>query len=161
MFISEASNAAANTLAHLIRAANLDVATRFGLTAENCPKHPSLCQAAWVQADFARGERYFMAQTDSIPIGCVAFEVAGAGVAYLNRLSVLPDQQRHGVGEALVQHTLALARAQGVQQISIGVIGAHTALQRWYQRLGFVPGETRDFAHLPFSVHYMTYAVAA
>jgi len=161
LHISEVSNTAANTLAYLIRGANIDVATRFGLTPENCPKHPSLCQAAWVMADFARGERYFLAQTETGTLGCVAFELAGAGVAYLNRLSVLPSQQRQGVGQALVQHTIALARTQGIKEISIGVIGAHTDLQRWYLRMGFVPGATRDFSHLPFSVHYMTYAVTA
>jgi len=80
----------ASTLAQLISTANLDVATRFGLTQVNCPKHPSFCITDWVLADLARGECYFLAEEASGPIACVAFEPAGPGLAYLNRLSVLP-----------------------------------------------------------------------
>jgi hypothetical protein len=46
-----------------------------------------------------------------------------------------------------------------VQTISIGVIGEHTELQRWYRKLGFKDGETKRFPHLPFSVKYMAYAL--
>jgi len=145
----------ASTLACLISSANSDVATRFGLTQENCPKHPSFCTADWVLADMARGESYFLAEESSDPIACVAFELAGAGIAYLNRLSVLPAQQRQGVGTQLVQHVLQLASAAACQRLSIGVIAQHSALQHWYSQLGFVTAETKQFAHLPFSVTYM------
>jgi hypothetical protein len=43
----------------------------------------------------------------------------------------------------------------------MGVIGEHEELQSWYQRIGFSSGETKRFPHLPFSVRYMTYALAA
>ncbi|WP_180125444.1 GNAT family N-acetyltransferase [Rhodoferax sp. BLA1] len=155
MNIRAASPQDASTLAQLISAANRDVATQFGLTVENCPKHPSFCSADWVLADMARGACYFLAEVDSGPIGCVAFETAGAGLAYLNRLSVLPAQQRQGVGAQLVQHVLQVASAAACQRVSIGVIAQHIALQHWYGQLGFVTAETQDFAHLPFSVTYM------
>lgn len=155
MNIRAASPQDASTLAWLISAANRDVATQFGLTVENCPKHPSFCSADWVLAGMARGECYFLAEDDSGPIGCVAFEPAGAGLAYLNRLSVLPARQRQGVGARLVQHVLQVASAAACQRVSIGVMGEHQALQRWYNRLGFVGTETKHFAHLPFSVTYM------
>jgi len=145
----------ASTLAHLISSANRDVAAQFGLTRENCPKHPSFCTADWVLADMARGECYFLAEDASGPMACVAFEPAGAGLAYLNRLSVLPAQQCQGVGAQLVQHVLQLASATASQRVSIGVIAQHIALQRWYSQLGFVAAETKHFAHLPFSVTYM------
>jgi GNAT superfamily N-acetyltransferase len=149
----------ASTLAHLISTANLDVATRFGLTQTNCPKHPSFCTTDWVLADLARGECYFLAEEACGPIACVAFEPAGAGLAYLNRLSVLPAQRRKGVGVRLVQHVLQLASSAHIQRLSIGVIGEHHTLQRWYSELGFVTAETKHFAHLPFSVTYMFYTV--
>ena len=159
MNIREATFKDAGTLAMLISASNQDVAARFGLTLANCPKHPSFCTPTWVQADFDRGVRYFIPKETSAAIACVAFEPAGAGLAYLNRLSVLPAHRRCGVGARLVQHMIALAQSGGLQSISIGVIGEHTDLQRWYGKLGFMSGETRHFAHLPFSVTYMTYAI--
>ena len=160
MPIREAFAEDAAIIARLVREANRDVAVRFGLTAENCPKHTSLCTEDWVRAEFARGERYFVCTDGATVVGCVAYENPQPGLAYLNRLSVLPAQRRRGNGARLVGHIVDLARAESVATISIGVIGEHAELQRWYRKLGFVDGETRRFAHLPFSVRYMTYAVA-
>ena len=156
MQIREASAYDAATVAALVAESNQDVAERFGLNADNCPKHPSQCTESWVRADLARGERYFIASEDAQPIGCVAYERARVDLAYLNRLSVLPAWRRQGVGERLVRHVVDLARADAVATISIGVIAAHDALQRWYRKLGFVDGEVRTYSHLPFAVKYMS-----
>lgn len=145
------------TLAMLIGNSHKDVAVQFGLNIENCPKHPSFCTDAWVTADLARGERYFIAEENSTPIACVAYETPGVGLANLNRLSVLPAHRRRGVGARLVQHIVQIAQSDAVQTISIGVIGEHTDLQRWYAGLGFKPGGTKRFPNLPFSVTYMSY----
>jgi len=159
MSIREASSEDLAALAKLVSEANKDVAVKFGLNASNCPKHPSFCTEAWVQADFARGERYFILEESSNPIGCVAYESPSAGLAYLNRLSILPSHRRRGAGAQLVEHIIQYARAAAVRTISIGVIGEHIELQRWYSKLGFVEGEAKRFAHLPFSVKYMAYAI--
>jgi len=161
MQIREARPDDNTTLAMLISESNKDVATRFGLNADNCPKHPSFCTGDWVSADFARGERYFIAERDGEPMACVAYEVPNPTVAYLNRLSVLPAHRRQGLGQQLVRHVLALARTNGIPAVSIGVIGEHAALQHWYAKRGFVAGEQKHFAHLPFSVRYMSFATAA
>lgn len=160
MIIRPANAADLATLAMIISTSNQDVATRFGLNADNCPKHPSFCTEAWVAADLQRGERYFILEDDGQPAGCVAYEGPSPGLAYLNRLSVLPSHRRRGIGERLVRHIVDHARSSAVRSISIGVIGEHAQLQEWYRRLGFVDGETKRFAHLPFSVKCMAYAVA-
>ena len=160
MLIREAGAQDLATLAQLVRESNKDVAVTFGLTADNCPKHTSLCTEDWVRADFARGERYFILEDRGAPVACVAYENPSPGLAYLNRLSVLPAYRRRGVGERLVGHIVDLARAASIATISIGVIGEHGELQRWYRKLGFVDGETRRFAHLPFTVKYMSCTVS-
>jgi diamine N-acetyltransferase len=159
MHIREASPEDRATIAMLVRDSNKDVAEKFGLNADNCPKHPSFCTEAWVESDLARGERYFILEEDSEPIACVAYENPSAGLAYLNRLSVLPTHRNCGIGARLVQHIVQLAQSSSIQSISIGVIGEHRDLQRWYRNLGFIDGETKCFPHLPFSVKYMSYAV--
>jgi len=63
------------------------------------------------------------------------------------------------MGSHLVQFVIELARAASVKAVSIGVIGEHTELQRWYSQLGFKNGELKRFPHLPFSVQYMTYTI--
>lgn len=159
MQIREANPDDFATIAMLVSQSNRDVALKFGLNADNCPKHPSFYTADWVKNDFARGERYFILEEDGDPIACVAYETPSATLAYLNRLSVLPEHRRRGHGARLVEHVMALARNAAIPTVSIGVIGEHRELQRWYLGLGFVAGETKHFPHLPFSVRYMAYAV--
>lgn len=143
------------TLAMLVSEANKDVALRFGLNAQNCPKHPSFCTEAWIAGDYARGERYFILEDSGVPVACVAYERLGPGRAYLNRLSVLPGHRNRGAGALLVKHIVRMAVADSVQSISIGVIGEYEELKRWYETQGFICGEVKQFPHLPFSVQYM------
>ena len=159
MQIREATPDDIITISMLVSESNKDVAMKFGLNVENCPKHPSFCTGDWVTADIARGERYFIAEENTNPIACVAYESPNAGLAYLNRLSVLPSHRKRGVGALMVQHIVQVAQSNAIQTISIGVMGEHADLQRWYGNLGFEPGETKRFPHLPFSVTYMSYAV--
>ncbi|MBI5592356.1 MAG: GNAT family N-acetyltransferase [Deltaproteobacteria bacterium] len=159
MTIRNATREDLAAIAMLVSESNKDVAVKFGLNDGNCPKHPSFCTESWIEADLARGETYFILEEDGLPIGCVAYENPSAGLAYLNRLSVLPLHRNHGVGARLVQHIVQHARFASIQTISIGVIGEHTDLQRWYRKLGFKDGETKRFPHLPFSVKYMSYAL--
>lgn len=159
MKIRESTAGDAATIAMLVSESNKDVAVKFGLNAENCPKHPSFCTQAWIEADLARGERYFIIEENADPIGCVAYESPSAGLAYLNRLSVLPSHRNRGVGARLVRHIIQHARSASIRTISIGVIGEHAELQRWYAKLGFEDGETRRFPHLPFSVKYMSHSL--
>ncbi|MDB4444177.1 hypothetical protein N9174_02435 [bacterium] len=65
-------------LSGIIRDAFLDVAKRFALTPENCPKHPSNCTDSWIERDFARGVNYYILEGDGTALGCVALERATA-----------------------------------------------------------------------------------
>jgi len=159
--IRPAGPADTSLLAKLIRESHTDVAVQFGLSGTNCPKHPSFCSEDWIAADFARGEKYFILFSNEEPVGCVAYEKPSAALAYLNRLSVLPPYRRRGCGAELVGFVLELARRDSVKTLSIGVIGEHTALLKWYGKLGFVYRETKRFPHLPFSVTYMSHAVGS
>lgn len=159
MPIRNTSRDDARLLAMLISESNRDVALRFGLNADNCPRHPSLCTETWVLADFERGEQYFILQENGTAIGCVAYENPCPRLAYLNRLSVLPAYRKKGAGGQLVRHVIDHARAAGIGSISIGIIAGHADLRRWYVKLGFSEGETKSFPHLPFAVSYLTYAV--
>jgi N-acetylglutamate synthase-like GNAT family acetyltransferase len=119
MQIREANTADIPLLSRLIRESFRDVAERFCLTAENCPKHPSNCTDAWVENDLKRGVAYFILEKDNTAAGCVALEKASADVCYLGRLAVAPRCRKNG----------------------------------------FVEAEVKAFAHLPFTVALMTYAV--
>jgi N-acetylglutamate synthase-like GNAT family acetyltransferase len=142
-------------LTHLIRESFKDVAVRFGLNETNCPKHPSNYTQTWLQRDIDRGVVYYILEKDGQPMGCGALEKADDKLCYLERLAVLPDFRDNGFGQALAEHLFSEASTWGLRQVSIGIIGQDHHLKQWYQKLGFVEGETKDFAHLPFSVTFM------
>ncbi len=143
-----------------IRRSFRDVAERFSLTQENCPRHPSNCSEEWIQQEIDRGVTYFIIENDNFVAGCVALEQANSEVCYLERLGVLPDQRHHGFGKALVFHVLSNAKLLGAHRVNIGIIAEHTELKDWYKRLGFVEVETKEFPHLPFRVNFMACEVS-
>ena len=140
----------------LIQMGFRDVAEKFGLTPENCPKHPSNCTDRWIENDLNRGVSYYILESDDVPSGCVALEIADNDVCYLERLAVLPKRRRNGFGKALACHVITEARTLGAGRIDIGVIANHTELKAWYKNLGFVETGTKEFEHLPFLVTFMT-----
>ena len=144
-----------DTLVETIRGSFRDVAERFGLNEENCPRHPSNCRADWVEKDMARGVTYYVLEYEGSVAGNVALEWVRPGLCNLERLAVLPDWRRRGFGKALVEHIIAEASKLGCSTVRIGVIADQAELKEWYRGFEFVETETRDFAHLPFRVTFM------
>jgi ribosomal protein S18 acetylase RimI-like enzyme len=153
--INKTTNADANLLADLIRESFYDVAQRFGLTPQNCPKHPSNCISEWIATDQTRGVVYFILSQDDQPIGCVGLEAPSPDLRYIERLAVLPQCRRRGFGRALVACALSEAKLSGADRIRIGIIADHIELKAWYVKIGFVEQETKNFQHLPFDVTFM------
>ncbi len=143
------------TLVSLLRRACATVASRFGLTEENCPKSPAFYTEDRVEADLERGVQYYIIEDDAEARGCVALEKAKPGVGYLERLAVLPEHRSKGYGSALIRHVFAQAQAIGLRRIGIGIISEDTELKEWYHRFGFVETGTKAFDHLPFIVGFM------
>jgi N-acetylglutamate synthase-like GNAT family acetyltransferase len=144
-------------LSRLIRDSHQDVAERFGLTPDNCPKHPSNCTDEWIEKDLIRGVTYYIMEHNDVPVGCAAIEKASPDVCYLERLSVLPDQRRRGLGTALVHNVLLKAKTLCATELNIGIMANHNELKEWYRRIGFIEGETTVIKHLPFNVTFMKY----
>lgn len=156
MIIRQANKADIDTLVTLLRSSFRDVAERFELTIENCPKNPAFCKNERVESDLDRGLRYYVLEKDSHPCGCVAIEKASPEVCYLERLAVLPQHRRKGYGKALVNHIFDQAAKNGVQKIEIGIISEDTNLKNWYKKFGFARKATKKFDHLPFIVAFMS-----
>jgi GNAT superfamily N-acetyltransferase len=153
--IRDAGREDADLLAWLIAESFRDVARRFSLTPDNCPKHPSNCHTSWVQTDQARGVRYFIVFRHDEPVGCIGLEHRDADVAFLERLAVLPEHRRLGLGRSLVRHAIVQAQGNGSSRVSAAIIADHAELKQWYQRLGFVQMGTTAFPHLPFAVTFL------
>ena len=92
-------------------------------------------------------------------LGCAALEKADSDLCYLERLAVHPENRNIGFGKMLVDHVFTEAKRMGCQRISIGTIAKQIELKRWYQKIGFIEGETKTFDHLPFQVSFMEYSL--
>jgi len=155
MIIRQANETDIGVLVTLIRNSFRDVAEKFRLTAESCPKFPGFCAKERVDSDFEKGLRYYILEENNQICGCVALEEADPDVCYLGRLSVLPRHRRKGYGEALVNYIFDQAKTIGYRRVEIGIISKHRKLKNWYKKFGFVQKGTKKFDHLPFTVAFM------
>lgn len=159
--IRQADTADVPRMVEIIRTAFFEVAVRFGLNENNCPKHPSNCKASWIEEAMDKGAQYFLLESEGFSYGCVALEQANPEVCYLERLAVIPAQQRRGYGRVLVEHVLYEARVLGARQVDIGIIAAHIELKDWYRKIGFVEQRKAHFPHLPFEILFMSKTIEA
>lgn len=159
IIITPAGELDANKISNIVSTSNKNVANKFNLTFQNNPKHPSFYTKEWVLKDMKRGEEYFVFIQDNIEVGCVAFEQSTDEKAYLNRLSVLPQFRKKGIGEQLVKYIVNYSKSKDIKKLSIGIISKHTELKNWYLKLGFLEGQTKKFDHLPFNVTYMSFNI--
>lgn len=61
--------------------------------------------------------------------------------SYLAELYVVPDRRGQGIGRALMQETMAVARAQGADTMELGTGEDDTAARGLYESLGFTHTE--------------------
>jgi N-acetylglutamate synthase-like GNAT family acetyltransferase/REP element-mobilizing transposase RayT len=154
--ITQATQEDIPVLCTVIRRSFRDVADEFGLTAENCPRHPSNCEDSWITGDMQRGVAYFLLALDGQPAGCVVMNCAAPSACSLERLAVVPESRRKGLGRLLVQYVLDQARQQDLDTVTIAIIAKHEKLKTWYEKLGFRETGIRTFPHLPFEVMFMS-----
>ena len=155
MVIREAKETDKRVLVRLIRDSFRDVAEKFGLTVENCPKFGGFNAKGRVEGDFEKGVRYYILEENGRACGCVALEKAGPDVCYLGKLAVLPEHRNKGFGRALVNHIFKQASKIGIRRVQIALISKHRRLKKWYKKSGFVQSRTKKFDHLPFIVAFM------
>lgn len=80
-------------------------------------------------------------------IGCVAVRRIDDGSAELKRMYVQPDQQQKGIGSALLDHALLLARECGYKKIQLDTLSTMTPAMNLYLKNGFV--EIPPYYHNP------------
>ncbi len=155
MIIRGANETDKSVLEALIRDSFYDVAEKFALTAESCPKFPAFNAKERVASDFEKGLKFYILEENGLACGCVALEKAGPDLCYLGRLAVLPEHRNKGFGQALVNHLFEQARKIGVRRVEIGIISKHRKLKNWYRKFSFTQKSTKKFDHLPFTVAFM------
>jgi len=140
----------------VIRRSFLTVAEELGLTRENAPTNPAFIGGDDLKKTLARGLRLFCMIREEAVIACVGIEPSNEkDVYYLERLAVLPEHRRRGIGSRVMEYALARIREHGGRRVSIGIIDDNERLKAWYKRQGFVEKGHKTFKHLPFTVCFM------
>lgn len=108
----------------------------------------------------AAGVTAWTAWIDGAVAGIVALKELGDGSGELKSMRTHPDFLRRGIAAALLEHVIAVARARGLQRLSLetGSGPAFEAALALYRRRGFRDGEAfggyrrsafNQFLHLP------------
>ena len=145
----------ADAIATVIRIAFRDVAVKFGITVQNAPTHPSNASEKWILDDMEKGIEYVVAEVDGAAVGCVAYHKVSTEVVEAQRLAVTPQYREYQLSKLLNQKVLNAAREYGAKKVRISIVADHRALRRWYERMGFMAREVREFEHLPFKIQYL------
>ena len=117
-------------------------------------------------ADRARSARVLVAvEGDGHILGSVTYvpgpdsayaETEREGEAGIRMLGVRPEAQGRGVGRALMDACIAIARAEGRERLVLVTTGVFRQAARLYLRAGFRRARDRDFVPEP-SVHLRGY----
>ena len=156
LIIRSATEKDISLLSSIIRASFIDVAKRFSLTRQNCPKHPSNCEDDWIEDELSKGVNYYILEVDGVPSGSVGILQNGPDLSYLMRLGILPENRNRGFGKKLMNFALEKLREKETKTVEIGVISNQTELVEWYEGFGFRVAGRRNFGHLPFEVTFMS-----
>ncbi len=80
---------------------------------------------------------FYLYELEGKPIGVAAFEARDRGVVVVDRVYVLPDYQRRGIGAALLTYIERQAAKRGVREIVLWTDSKAIWAIRFYKRLGY------------------------
>jgi len=87
--------------------------------------------------ELAAGHPYIAAVQDGEVVGYAGLVVAPPDEAWVNNMAVRRDHQRHGIGRALLEELLAIARRSGARHTLLEVAADNLPAQALYDSYGF------------------------
>jgi GNAT superfamily N-acetyltransferase len=91
-------------------------------------------------AEASRGTILLACDPEPVGVAVLAFTWTlehGGLVAWLDELFVVPHHRDRGIGRALLQRALEVARERGCRAVDLEVDADHARAERLYQREGF------------------------
>jgi ribosomal protein S18 acetylase RimI-like enzyme len=85
----------------------------------------------------AQGSSFFVAESSGNVIGFAQFVHRSAAAVELTRIYVLPDRQRSGIGQRLLDAGLTECAAEGLTHLTVEVERDNVQGRRFYERAGF------------------------
>ena len=147
----------------IIRNSHQTVADAFGITVENAPGYVAFAtdenRLIWHMDQEHR--LMFQDEESGIIRGYYSLLLKQDGECELGNLSVLPEYRHRGIGTALLQHAIRIARAQDCSTMRLSIVEENSILRRWYEQNGAVHTGTEKFDFFPFTCGYMMISLTA
>ncbi|MCL2004267.1 MAG: GNAT family N-acetyltransferase [Oscillospiraceae bacterium] len=144
--------------AEVVRISFATVAEAFGLTEQNCPRHPAFAVTEErLQGFFGKSCRMYGLFEDGKMVGYTALSDQGDGVYGIHNLAVLPGYRHKGYGKRLLDVCKRQVMASNGVNIKIEIIEDNTMLKDWYLANGFRALGTERIEQLPFLVGFLAW----
>ena len=147
----------------IIRNSHQTVADAFGITVENAPRYVAFAtdenRLLWHMDSEHR--LMFVEEENGILRGYYSLLLKEDHECELGNLSVLPEYRHRGIGTALLQHAIRIARAQDCSTMHLSIVEENSILRRWYEQNGAVHTGTEKFDFFPFTCGYMMISLTA
>lgn len=89
-----------------------------------------------LEKQIQEGQQFFIAELDNLPVGFGSVSLHAPGTCKLNKLYVLPQQQKTGAGRALMDEAFRLAKTMNAAQLILNV-NRNNPARFFYEKLGF------------------------
>jgi GNAT superfamily N-acetyltransferase len=127
----------------VIVACGRDMAARLGLHHWDPPlplaefRMQAATREVWAVLDCGRLIGTFTVGLSPIPDYPRDYFSDAAPALYLNRLALLPSEQRRGLGRACMGEVARIARRRGARAVRFDAVSAHADLRGFYRKLGY------------------------
>ena len=141
----------------VIRTSFLTVGKEFDITPENAPMYTAYSTDEstilfWMDEQHRPMYGYF---ADGKLVGYYNLAFVSEVECELGSLCVLPEYRHDGVGEALLNDSIARAKKLGYAIMNLSIVEENTVLRKWYEKHGFTHVGTKKFDFFPFTCGYM------
>lgn len=126
-----------DALTKLLQNAFLPVAQQYQLTEQKAPTNCAYMQPKDIENLLKSGASIFKIEQNHQIIATLTIRKRVDGLYELCRLAVLPEYQRSGLGQRLIQFGEDILKAQKIDQVTLFSLKKNLFLQKWYQGMGF------------------------
>jgi putative acetyltransferase len=116
---------------------------------------PEHCYHMTAEEMAAPDTTVFIAREGGHAIACGALRRHGDRLGEVKRMYTRPEAQGRGIGGAILERIMELARDEDIDRLVLETGDQHPAAWRVYERAGFTRcGAVLDYPDTPFSVFY-------
>jgi N-acetylglutamate synthase-like GNAT family acetyltransferase len=91
--------------------------------------------------ELLRRMAFYVCRSEGKIVGVAALDVEKEEIGRIRWVYVLPEQQRKGIGTALVTHLEGKAREMGLRKIRLHTVGGAEWAVSFYRKLGYEPAD--------------------